>query len=76
MIKGDKIFASAINIGYYERVIYPSLMENSTSSAGQLAINSLVVDKKIQEYRDSKELHYFWDIFSDCISGARIDKEL
>jgi hypothetical protein len=51
-------------------------MENSTSAASQLAINSLVVDKKIQEYRDSKELHYFWDIFSDCISGARIDKEL
>lgn len=51
-------------------------METSTPSSGQITINSLVVDKKIQEYRDSKELHYFWDIFSDCISGERIDKEL
>jgi hypothetical protein len=30
----------------------------------------------MQEYRDTKELHYFWDLFSDCVSGERIEKEL
>lgn len=51
-------------------------METNTPSTGQLTINSLVIDKKMQQYRDSKELHYFWDLFSDCVSGERIEKEL
>ncbi len=51
-------------------------METTTPTSGQITINNLVIDKKMQEYRDSKELHYFWDIFSDCVSGERIDKEL
>jgi len=51
-------------------------METTTSPTGQLTINSLVIDKRMQEYRDAKELHYFWDLFSDCVSGERIEKEL
>lgn len=51
-------------------------METTPSAGGQITINNLVLDKKIQEYRDSKALHYFWDIFSECISGERIEKEL
>jgi hypothetical protein len=51
-------------------------METSTSATGQTMVNNLVLDKKMQDYRNSKELQYFWDVLSDCISDARIDKEL
>lgn len=39
-------------------------------------INNLVIDKKMQEYRDSKELRYFWDLFDDIISPERVEREL
>jgi hypothetical protein len=51
-------------------------MENSTPVTAQVMINNLVIDKKMQEYRDSKELQYFWDILSDCVSEERISIEL
>lgn len=51
-------------------------MENSTPVTAQVMINNLVIDKKMQEYRDSKELHYFWDILSDCVSEERVNREL
>ena len=53
-------------------------MDTPTSGqAGtQFTINSLVVDKRMADYRDQKELHYFWDLFAMCISGERVEKEL
>lgn len=51
-------------------------METNMPASGQIAINNLVVDKKMQEYRDRKEPQYLWDLFSDCISEERIEKEL
>jgi len=51
-------------------------METSTPTTGQVTINNLVIDKKMLEYRNSKELHYFWDVLSDCVTGERIDREL
>lgn len=46
-------------------------MENNV-----LTINSLMVDKRMTDYRDEKELHTFWDLFALCISHERVDKEL
>lgn len=46
------------------------------SSGEQFAINSLMVDKRMSDYRDQKELHYFWDLFAMCISEERVEKEL
>lgn len=51
-------------------------MENSSSPVSQATINNLLVDQKMQAYRDHKDLVYFWDLFSDVIAGTRIDKEL
>jgi len=59
------------------RVVYESKLSfMDTTASSQITINNLVLDKKMQDYRDSKELHYFWDVFGDCISDARIEKEL
>ena len=46
-------------------------MENTA-----LTINSLMVDKRMTDYRDDKELHTFWDLFALCISHERVEKEL
>lgn len=52
-------------------------MDTSTSVSGTpFEINSLMVDKRMSDYRDQKELHYFWDLFAMCISPERIEKEL
>ena len=52
-------------------------MDTSTPASGTpFEINSLMVDKRMTDYRDQKELHYFWDLFVMCISAERIEKEL
>lgn len=55
-------------------------METTTTTPAiptpHVMINNLVIDKKMQEYRDSKELRYFWDLFDDTISTERIEREL
>ena len=53
-------------------------MDTSTpaQSGTQFAINSLLVDKRMADYRDQKELHYFWDLFAMAISSERVEKEL
>lgn len=51
-------------------------MEDTTPVTDQKMINNLVLDKKIQDYRSSKELQFFWDILGDCITEARIEQEL
>ncbi len=53
-------------------------MDTSTpgQSGEQFVINSLVVDKRMSDYRDQKELQYFWDLFAICISEERVEKEL
>lgn len=45
-------------------------------SGTQFTINSLLVDKRMADYRDQKELHYFWDLFAMAISSERVEKEL
>ena len=47
-----------------------------TTPTTHVMINNLVIDKKMQEYRDSKELHYFWDLFEDSISTEKVEQEL
>lgn len=51
-------------------------MEDTTPVTDQKMINSLVLDKKIQDYRAAHDLHFFWDILGDCITDARIEQEL
>lgn len=53
-----------------------SVPSTPASVPSQMMINNLLIDKKMQEYRDSKELQYFWDIFSDCVSEERVNREL
>lgn len=53
-------------------------MDTSTPahSGTQFEINSLLVDKRMADYRDQKELHYFWDLFAMAVSPERVEKEL
>lgn len=52
-------------------------MDTTTpASATSFEINSLMVDKRMADYRDQKELHYFWDLFALCVSHERVEKEM
>lgn len=51
-------------------------METTLPAPEQVMLNNLLIDKKMQHYRDSKELQNFWDVFDDYASVERIEREL
>lgn len=44
--------------------------------ANTSALNQLIIDKKIQEYRDRDTLSHFYDLFADLVTDEAITKEI